>query len=50
VEVGFTLKPDWQSNSINFVAPAGTRLIFISLALYGCGESFLDDVEVRQVQ
>jgi hypothetical protein len=50
VEVGFPLKADWQGNSINFIAPAGTRLIFISLALYGCGEAFLDDVEVRQVQ
>ena len=50
VEAGFVLKPDWQSNSINFVAPPGTRLIFISLALYGCGEAFLDDVELRPAQ
>jgi hypothetical protein len=50
VEFGFPLKADWQGNSINFIAPAGTRLIFISLALYGCGEAFLDDAEVRQVQ
>jgi hypothetical protein len=50
VEVGFTLKADWQGNSINFIAPSGTRLMFISLALYGCGEAFLDDVEIRQVQ
>jgi hypothetical protein len=50
IEVGFPLKPEWQSNSINFIAPVGTRLMFISLALYGSGEAFLDDVEVRQVQ
>jgi hypothetical protein len=50
VEVGFPLKPDWQNNSTNFVAPAGTRLIFISLALYGCGQVFLDDVELKQLQ
>ena len=50
VEVGFPLKPDWQSNSINFVAPAGTRLMFISMALYGCGQVFMDDVELKQLQ
>ena len=50
VEVGVPLKPDWQSNSVNFIAPAGTRLLIVSLAFYGCGEAYVDDVEVRQAQ
>ncbi|MFA7232114.1 MAG: hypothetical protein WC071_12660, partial [Victivallaceae bacterium] len=50
LNVPFTLKPDWQDNSLSFIAPAGTRSLSISLALYGCGEVYLDDVKLQPVQ
>ncbi len=50
LNIEFPLKTDWQDNNLNFVAPEGTRSLSISLALYGCGEVYLDDVELRQVQ
>ena len=50
LNVPFTVKLDWQDNSMSFVAPAGTRSLSISLALYGCGEAYLDNVELRTVQ
>ena len=50
LNVPFTVKPDWQDNSMSFVAPAGTRSLSISLALYGCGEAYLDDVKLQAVQ
>ncbi len=50
LNVEFPVKPDWQDNSLNFVAPAGTRSLNISLALYGCGEAYLDDVKLQPVQ
>ena len=49
-EVGFPLTPAWKNDSVNLIAPAGTRLLVVSLALYGCGEAYLDDVELRIVQ
>ena len=50
LNVGFTVKSDWQDNSLSFIAPAGTRSLNISLALYGCGEVYLDDVKLQPVQ
>lgn len=50
LNVSFPVKPDWQDNSMNFVAPPGTRSLNISLALYGCGEVYLDDIKLTPMQ
>ena len=37
----------WRKVNLPLLAPKGTNFITIYLKLYGCGESFVDDVQLR---
>ncbi len=40
----------WTTGTVSFIAPANTRKLGISLALYGCGQVFIDDVKLIKVK
>lgn len=40
----------WTTGTVSFIAPPNTRKLGISLALYGCGQIFIDDVKLIKVK
>lgn len=50
LEVPFILHNDWRDNSLEFIAPAGALSLHLALALYGCGEAYIDDVKLQKIE
>jgi hypothetical protein len=44
----FSMPLQWEERSLEFIAPAGTTTLGISLALYGIGEAYIDDVKLEK--
>ena len=50
LEMRYAVHHNWRDNNQEFVVPAGTRTFGIVFALYGCGEVYIDDVKLQQVE
>ena len=37
----------WSRTNIPFLCPAGTSFVTVYIKLYGCGEAYIDDVQLR---
>jgi hypothetical protein len=46
VNHGLKVSGKWTTGTVSFIAPPNTRKLGISLALYGCGQLFIDDVKL----
>ncbi|MFA7231857.1 MAG: hypothetical protein WC071_11360, partial [Victivallaceae bacterium] len=44
------LSENWQERSVEFIVPSNTCTVAISLALYGCGNVFLDDIKLSKTK
>lgn len=50
VNHAFKVKGKWTNGTVSFIAPVNTRKLGISLALYGSGQVFIDDVKLIKIK
>jgi hypothetical protein len=46
----FGMTGAWQRTNLSFLAPKGATYVSFYLKLYGCGEAFVDDVQLRSAK